>query len=157
MQDVIKSVTFQVGDHFGAWCPRCSCSSHRVGNDMTLDEVVCTSVFMLYERKRYRDKICFYNGNTYQNSFKASVGWLWWFLKWRCITKRRKLSEVLSAPTKEIEPFQEKVLDCGQRAAPLSGFGDIITVSYRNLNATCINTLQYMIMQIMMFFIKNIF
>jgi hypothetical protein len=127
---------------WGIWYLRWS--SHCVGNDMQLDEMVCSAVFVLYKHERHRNKICLYNVKVYENSFKPSIGWLWWFLKRHYITNKWKFSEILSVPTREMDRFWEMCMDCGQRATCMWGFGGIITVSYSNLNTTYMNTLQCM-------------
>jgi hypothetical protein len=52
-------------------------ATHCVGNDLQLDGMVCSAVFVLCKHKRHRNKICLYNGKAYEYSFKVSVGWPW--------------------------------------------------------------------------------
>lgn len=123
IQGWTKSVNYKVDDHFdvwGIWYSRWS--SHCMGNDMQLDEMVCSAVFVLYKHERHRNKICLYNGKAYENSFKPSSGWLWWFLKRHYITNKWKFSEILSVPTREMDRFWEMCMDCGQRATCVWGF-----------------------------------
>jgi len=55
MQGWTKSVTHKDDDLFDVWGPWYSrCSSHYVGNDVQVDEMICSAVFVLYKRKRHR-------------------------------------------------------------------------------------------------------